>query len=47
MNNMNFDSERRCFQQFKNNLTNQAREEYESAIRTLITRYNTSFRANR
>lgn len=47
VNNMNFDSERKCFQQFKQNLTDEARQDYESAISTLIRTYNTAIRSNR
>lgn len=44
---MNFNSERRYFRSFKENLSDEARQEYEIGIRTLIQRYNTTIRENR
>ena len=44
---MNFDTEKNCFRQFKDNLRSEAKAEYELGIKRPITKYNTTIRENR
>ena len=44
---MNFDLERNCFYHLRDNLSNEAKTEYERGVRNLLKRYNTAIRENR
>ena len=43
----NFDIERNCFKHLQENLSNEAKAEYETGIKCLIERYNTAIYENR
>lgn len=43
----NFDIERKCFNHLQENLSNEAKAEYETGIKHLIERYNTAIYENR
>lgn len=43
----NFDIERNCFKHLQENLSNEAKEEYETGIKHLVERYNTAIYENR
>ena len=44
---MNFEIERECFKHLKENLSSEAKTEYETGVKHLVERYNTAIYENR